>query len=141
MVPKILCKTFNHFWGTVGEMKVINYVPKEAVWGDGKRGHLRELRVVCEVTTHHIKTCSGCGDVAAKATRSIVPHVRSLAVDSRNLTKADLSNPLSLLCPNCASLLRPLNGAKRCPKCSPISFRGTPFCHEHRDYVNEWIAK
>lgn len=159
MVPKILCSTFNHYWGKISTVKRMVSRPISAEFTGEVKGIHAKLLVVAERVEITTKTCSGCGSVERRIVKEDqIPHTLALAID-RRIVAIHMVDPMSLICPTCATVLRPLDigHAPSCYRCNPITFptRVPPpnpagsedfdllynKQEKERDYFNAWTKK
>lgn len=122
MVPKILCSTFNHYWGKTTTVKRLVSRPISAEFTGEVKKHHAKLLVIAERVEIITKTCSGCGSVEQRIVKEDqIPHTLSLAIDRRNVSIHTV-DPLSLICPTCSTILRPadIGHAPSCFRCTPI---------------------
>lgn len=118
MVPKVLCATFNHRWGNVTKVSKMVTRPVLAVFSGEMRGREEKLDVVCEQIEIVTSTCDGCGEVKRTVLRNNpTPVVVNHFIDTMMLQCTDRENPLSLVCSECAALLKMEGG--RCWECNP----------------------
>lgn len=122
MVPKVLCSTFNHYWGKTTTVKRLVSRPISAEFTGEVKGRHAKLLVIAERVEIITKTCTGCGSVEKRIVKEDqIPHTLSLAIDRRNVAIHTV-DPLSLICPTCSTILRPANigHAPSCYHCTPI---------------------
>lgn len=138
MVPKVLCATFNHYWGKVTETRKVVSRPLTAEFTGNAKGAYVELLVVAERVEIVTTSCDGCDSVASRVIKEEqTPHSFSLSID-RRINQIHVVDPMSLICPVCSTILRPavIGGGRVCWKCSPPSF--PTMVPPPGGYVNEW---
>lgn len=124
MVPKVLCATFNHYWGNVTKTTRLVSRPISAEFTGERKGVYAKLLVVAERIEIIRSECDCCGDVRTQITKEDqTPHTLAIAIDKR-INQIHLVDPMSLICPTCSTVLRPadIGAARSCWRCVPIKY-------------------